>query len=162
MLQNRSSFDRNPFGWILSALVTLLVIYVVAQVAFWLLKLLWWVPLLMVAASLVIDRSVAFGFVRSIKNLFQRRLVYGLIASVLAIVAYPLVGMYLLGLALFRKKIKEKALEADEWRNGRWTEHKDVTDEPLDLDVPYEELPPAPEPQPRQPRRGSEYDDLFN
>lgn len=161
MLQSRSPLDRNPLGWIVSVILTVVVIYIVASVGIWLLKLLWWVPLIMIGASLVIDRTVAVGFVKSIKSLFERRFAYGVAASVMSLIAYPLVGMYMLGMALFRKKLKERAVEVDEQVNGKWTEFEDVTEEPLDLDIPYEELPPAPEPQRRGPAKGNEYDDLF-
>lgn len=161
MLQSRNPFDRNPFSWIIGAVVTIVVLVIVAQAAIWLLKLLWWVPLIMIAASLVIDRSVAIGYVKGIKSLFERRTAYGVAAAVLSIIAYPLVGMYMLGMAMFRKKLKERAVEVDEQVNGKWTEFEDVTEEPLELDTTYEELPPAPEPVRRSPGKKNEYDDLF-
>ena len=97
---------------------------------------------------------------KSIKSLFERKWYYGLAAAVLSIVVYPLTAAYMLGMSLFRKKLKERAQEMDEQVNGKWTDYEDVTEEPLDLDVPYEELPPPP-PEPQR-RKGSEYDELFD
>lgn len=160
MARSRSPFDNNPLGGIAGFLVALVALYVLFKFLGFLYSLLWYAAPLLLIASLVIDHKVFLGYVNSIKGLFERKWYLGLAALVLSVVVFPITSLYLFGMALFRKKLKERAAAADERVNGRWTEYEDVSDEPMDLDIPYEELPPAPEPQPRR-RDDSKYDDLF-
>ena len=161
MARSRSPFDRNPLGGIAGFIVALIALYVLFKFLGFLYTLLWYAAPFMLIASLIIDSSVFKGYVKSIKSLFERKWYFGLAAIVLSALVFPLTASYLLGMSLFRKKLKDRATERDEKVNGRWTEFEDVTEEPLDLDIPYEELPPAPEPQRRTGSQGNKYDDLF-
>lgn len=159
MSRSSSPFDSNPISGIAGFIVALVVLYLLWNLVGFLYSILSFAAPVMFIASLIIDSSVAKGYFKSIQSLFERKWYYGLAAAVLSIVVYPLTAAYMLGMSLFRKKLKERAQEMDEQVNGKWTDYEDVTEEPLDLDIPYEELPPAPEPQ---RRKGSEYDELFD
>lgn len=160
MARSRSPFDNNPLGGIAGFIVALVALFVLFKFLGFLYSMLWYAAPFMLIASLIIDASVFKGYINSIKGLFEKKWYFGLAALVLSVVVFPLTATYLLGMALFRKKLKERAAEVDEQVNGKWTEFEDVTEEPLDLDIPYEELPPAPEPQ-RRGNKGNEYDELF-
>ncbi|MFT5997817.1 MAG: hypothetical protein ACI81P_000262 [Neolewinella sp.] len=161
MSSSRSPFDRSPLGGIGGFVVGLILLYVLFKLAWWFFSLLWWAGPFIFIASIIIDRSVFMGYIGSIKRLFERNWMMGLVAGVLSLVLYPLVSTYLLGMALFKKKIKEKAAEADVQRNGEWADFEEVPGEPMDMDIDYEELPPAPEPELRRRKDDTEYDELF-
>jgi hypothetical protein len=161
MSNSRSPFDRSPLGGIGGFIVGLVILYVLYRVAVGVFSLLWWAGPFIFIASLIIDHKVFLGNVGSIKRLFQRNWIMGLVAGVLSIVLYPLVSSYLLGMALFKKKISAKAAEADVRRNGEWADFEEVPEEPMNLDIDYEELPPAPEPELRRRKEDTGYDELF-
>lgn len=161
MSTSRSPFDRNPLGGIGGFIIGLVLLYALFKLAGWFFTLLWWAAPVIFIASLIIDHKVFLGYVGSIKRLFQRNWIMGLVAGVLSLVLYPLVSTYLLGMALFKKKLKEKVAEADIQQNGQWVDFEEVPEEPMDLDIDYEELPPAPEPLSRDAKKDTRYDDLF-
>jgi len=161
MSTSRSPFERSPLGGIGGFIVALVVLYALFKLAGFVFNLLWWAAPVIFIASLVIDHTVFLGYVKSIKKLFDRNWIMGLVAGVLSLVLFPLAASYMLGMALFKKKINEKVQQMDERENGQWAEYEEI-EEPMDLDIPYEELPPEPpEPQPRGKKRDSSYDDLF-
>lgn len=164
MSTSRSPFDKSPFSGIIGLVVGVLIIFVLLNVVGWIISLLYKFAWIIFIASLVIDHTVFLGYVKSIGRLFERNKVMGLAAGGLSLVMYPFVSLYLLGMALFKKKIKEKVAEADVRQNGEWAEYEELPEEPMDLDIDYEELPPAPpEPLPRSDKknRDTPYDDLF-
>lgn len=159
MFRSRSPFDSNPLGGILGFIVALIVLYFLFNLLGFLYNLLWYAAPVMFIASLIIDYTVFTGYLKSIQALFARKWYLGVLAVILSLVVFPLTATYLLGMSLFRKKLRERAQEMDEQVNGKWAEYEDITEAPIDLDVPYEELPPAPEPQ---KRKGNNYDELFD
>ncbi|MFT4686324.1 MAG: putative membrane protein [Neolewinella sp.] len=165
MANSRSPF--NGINGIIGLVVGLVVLYVLINLIGWVIWLLYKVGIIFFIASLVIDSSVFTGFGNSIKTLFKRNWVTGLVAALASVALYPFTGLYLLGTALFRKKLKEKVAEADARKNGQWADFEEIPREPTDIDVDYEELPPLP-PPPEPLRRtdskdskDSKYDDLF-
>ncbi|MTB51781.1 hypothetical protein [Lewinella sp. W8] len=160
MASPRSPFDRSPLGGIGGFIIGLVVLYVLFKLASWFFSLLWWAAPIIFIASLIIDHKVFLGYVGSIKRLFERNWLMGLAAGVLSIVLFPIVAAYLLGMGLFKKKLRERAEQADVRRNGEWAEFEDVSEDSMDLEIPYEELPPPPEPETRK-GRDTNYDELF-
>ena len=160
MSRFRNPLERSPLGTVGSILLALLFFYLLFKLLGFVFSLIWYIAPIIFIASLVIDHKVFLGFLKMLGNLFQKNWVYGLAAGIASVVLFPLVSLYLLGMAMFKKKMKTRAQEMDERVNGRWAEYEDVTHEPMDLDIPFEELPPAPEPQTRT-RKGTDYDQLF-
>ncbi|WP_116126619.1 hypothetical protein [Lewinella sp. IMCC34183] len=140
----RSPFDRSPVGTIIGILVTIMVLYVLFTIVGWLIALLYRFSPILLVAALIIDYKVVLNYLTGIKNLFQRKPIFGLLAAGATVVLYPFVFLYFLGMALFRKKVKEARQEADIRRNGKWTDYEEVSDEPVDIDTTFEELPPPP------------------
>ena len=165
MSTSRSPFERSPFNGIVGLLIGVLVIYLLFTGISWAVWLLYKVAWLIFIASLIIDHTVFMGYAKSIGRLFERNWMMGLAAGALSVFLYPFVFLYLLGMALFKKKIKEKVAEADVRRNGEWADYEELPEEPMDLDIDYEELPPAP-PEPLTRGGGKKkddtgYDELF-
>ncbi|OAV44872.1 hypothetical protein [Lewinella sp. 4G2] len=161
MSRFRNPLERSPLGTVGSILVALLFFYLLFKLLGFVFSLIWYVAPLIFIASLVIDYKVFVGFLTMLGNLFKKNWIWGLAAGIASVVLFPLVSLYLLGMAMFKKKMKTRAEEMDERVNGRWAEYEDVTPEPMDIDIPYEELPPAPEPQTRGRNKGTDYDQLF-
>ncbi|WP_273444840.1 hypothetical protein [Neolewinella agarilytica] len=162
MAQSRSPFDRSPLGGIGGLLIGLVFLYVLFKFVGWFFSILWWAAPIIFIASLIIDHKVFLGYIGSIKRLFQKNWIMGLAGGILSFVLFPIVAAYLLGMALFKKKLRERAVEMDEQVNGKWTEFEEVPEEPLELEIPYEELPPEPEPLARKDNKGTDYDELFD
>lgn len=156
--------SRSPLNGIIGLIIGIFALYIIFNIVGWIFWLLYKVGIIFFIASLIIDSSVFTGFANGIKALFQRNWVMGLVAALAAVALYPITGLYLLGTALFRKKLKEKIAEADARQNGQWTDFEEVPREPTDIDVDYEELPPLPpppEPLRRPDNKDTKYDDLF-
>lgn len=164
MLNTRSPFERNPLGTIGSIIVALVVLYLLFRLAAFAFQLLWYAGPLLLLISLFIDYKVALGYLGWIKRLFQSNFVYGIIASILTVVAFPLVCLYIFGMAMFKRKVNKVREEVVRRREGEFTEYEEV--ETMDLDeLPHRELPPAPEPEIRRTKRTGDgdtpYDELF-
>jgi hypothetical protein len=160
MASYRSPLERSPLATIGGILIGIVVLYVLFSIVGWIISLLYEYSFLVLIASLIIDYKVALSYVKGIKGLFQRNWVYGLLASVASVAFYPFVFLYFLGMALFKKKVKQVREEADVRRNGQWVDYEEVQQEPTEMDTTYEELPPPPEPQLRR-RDEPGYDEYF-
>ena len=160
MATYRSPFDRSPVGTIVGIVLFLAVLYVMFSIVGWIITLLYKYSWLILIAALIIDYRVVLGYLKGVKRLFDRNPVYGLIAAVATVVFYPFIFLYFLGMALFKKKVKEAQKEADIRRNGKWVDYEEVSEEPVDIDTEYRELPPPPQPQPRR-REDGDYDQYF-
>jgi len=164
MSSSRNPFDRSPFSGIIGLVIGVVLIFVLINLVGFVVSLMYKFSWIILIASLVIDHTVFLGYAKSIGRLFQRNKVMGIAAGVLSVALYPFVFLYMLGMALFKRKIKEKVAEADVRHNGEWADYEELPEEPMDLDIDYEELPPAP---PEPLRRGGNgkdetgYDELF-
>lgn len=153
--------NRSPFGGIFGivvAIVAFFLLFKIASIFFW---LVWKAAPFVFLGSLFIDHKVFTGFANQIYALFKRNWVYGLVAGGLSIVLFPLVALYLLGMALFKRKVNQVRNEADIRRNGELIDYEEIDEEPMDLDIPYEELPAPPPPPAPTRRESNDYDDLF-
>ena len=154
----RSPFDRSPIGTVVGILVFVLVLYMMFTIVGWLVSILYRYSFLLLVAALVIDYKVVVNYLIGIKNLFQRNAAYGIVAAIATVAFYPFVFLYFLGMALFKKKMKEARREADVRRNGKWIDYEEIPEEPIDVDTHYEELPPPPE---KRRRDEPGYDEYF-
>jgi len=151
--------SRSPYSGIIGLLVGGLVLFVLFKVFSIVFALLWkYVTPAALIASLVIDHKVFLGYVNNLYKLFERNWVYGLVGGALSFIFLPFVALYLLGTALFKRRVTQARDAAEQRINGELIDYEEVDSEPLDLETPFEELPPPPE-RPRS--KGSEYDNLF-
>lgn len=154
MDQNRPS--SSPFGGIVGILVAIVVFYVLFKITGMIFWLIWKVAPAVFIASLLIDYRVFTQYVNTIYALFKRNWLYGLGAGLLSVALFPLVALYLLGMALFNKKIKKMQEEAHIRQHGELIDYEEIDSEIMDLDLP-DELPPPP----ARKRDGSSYDEYF-
>lgn len=153
----RNPFERSPLATIGGIVISLVVLFVLFSIVGWFISLLYKFSWIILIAALVIDYKVVLAYFTTIKSLFKRKLVYGLVATVFSIVLYPFLFLYFLGIALFKKKVREAREEADVRQNGKWVDYEVLPEEPLDIDTRYEVLPPPP--APRKDDKG--YDEYF-
>ncbi|WP_116105884.1 hypothetical protein [Lewinella sp. IMCC34191] len=156
----RSPFDRSPVGTIIGIVIFVAVLYVLFSIVGWFISLLYRYSWLILIAALIIDYRVVLGYFKGLKRLFERNAVYGLIGTVATVAFYPFVFLYFLGMALFKKKVKEARQEADVRRNGQWVDYEELPEEPVDIDTEYQELPPPPPPPVRR-KDNDDYDQYF-
>ena len=153
---------RSPLGTIVAVVVAAIALYLIFRLFIFVFKLLWVVAPLLIVVAFFIDRRPIIKYVQWMKRLYTRNWVNGLVATILSVALLPFLSLYFIGTAFLSKKVKQKMTQLDEQRNGKWTDYEDVTPEPESMDITYEELPPAPEPEPRQRRRDdNQYDELF-
>jgi uncharacterized membrane protein YfhO len=119
----------GPFNWIIAIVAIILVFFLISQ----LVKILWWLaaalmPILLIA-TLIINRSVVFDFVKSIRNLYKRSLATGAIATVLTVIGSPFVVLFLFGKAMLVRKIdkfKKEAEVENENKFGEYIQYEEV------------------------------------
>ena len=88
-----------------------------------------------------------------------KNVLLGVGLSLLTIVAFPVVSLFLFGKAMLKKKVKEMTQQFEQKTQGEYTEYEEVKTE----DADWVELPPPPvREKPKQMRGGkNEYEDLF-
>ncbi len=155
----RSPFARSPIATAVGILLFILVFYLFFTIVGWLVSLLYKIAPVFLIAALIIDHTVVLSYLRGIRNLFRRNPIYGLAAGAATIAFYPFVFLYFLGMALFKKKVKEARQESDAKQNGKWIDYEELPEDPIDIDTHYEELPPPPTKQRGREEPG--YDEYF-
>lgn len=116
-------------------------------------NILWFLLPVIIIATAIIDHKVILNYATWVGRLFQRNLIAGIAAAILTIIGAPVVGVFLLGRALLRKKIKDVQTDAEQRRQGEFVEFEELESETM-------ELPPLDTPTAQQPK-DSGYDDIF-
>ena len=152
---------RNPLGPIFSILLFVLffvALFFLARVVF---EILSYAAPVMLIAALIIDYKVVTGYLQWIGGLFRRNVLYGIGATLLSILGFPVVSAFLLGKALFKRKVKQVRNDMEERRQGEFVEYEELeSDIPEVLELP-EMATRSTKPPREQPRR-NEYDQLFD
>lgn len=151
--------NNSPFSGLVGIVIGVLffiAMFWFVQIVF---RILWFLLPVIVIATAIIDHKVILDYFSWIGKLFRRNLIAGVAMAALTIIGAPVVGVFLLGRALFRKKIKDVQAEAERQREEEFVEYEELDSETL-------ELPPI-EPKVQQRTQsppkaeGSDYDDLF-
>ena len=143
-------------GIIIAVLFFLLLFYL-TKIVF---TVLWYAAPILFIASLIIDHTVFLGYAKWIGGQLKKNAIVGIGAIVLSALLFPLTALFLLGKALFRKKVKDAQRDYEIRTKGELIDYEVVDeDEMMDEDL---RLPPI-EQEPRRSSRStnSEYDDLF-
>lgn len=158
MFQQRSTNNQSPFGGVVGIIIALVAFYMLFKLASFVFSIIWSAAPIIFIASLFIDHKVFTEYVNTIYDLFKRNWIYGVVAGVLSITLFPLVSLFLLGKALFKRKIKKAQEEMDIRQNGELIEYEELDSEIIEEDLPPANFPPEPM---RRPERGNNYDELF-
>lgn len=151
--------NQSPFKGIVGILVGILFLVALFSFVKILFNILWYVLPVMIIATAIIDHKVILNYFGWVGKLFKSNPLAGILVSVLTIIGAPVVGLFLLGKALLRKKIKDVKTEAERRQQGEFVEYEELDEETMIL-PPLD--PPAP---PRRtqtpPREDSGYDEMF-
>lgn len=158
----RRKVDINPLNSITSIIILLLFLvglYYLASGVFWLLAKL--SPVLLIAA-LVIDHNVVINYGKWLINLVKRNPLMGIVAILLSAVAYPVTFAFLLGKALFKRKVNQMRQQFDpNYQPGQkgkkqteFTDYEEVNDQPDErLELPDRR---------QEPNTRNDYDQYFD
>lgn len=159
-MAERREFEFNvggrrvpPILGIVIFVFILVALYFIARSIFWLLSIL---ALPMLIATLIIDYRVVLGYIQWLVNLTKRNLIVGLLAILLSVLGYSLVSVFLLGKALFNRRIRQIEQEHREAKEGKLVDFEELESKPLDLDRLRERRK-----QPRPRDDDEKYDDFF-
>lgn len=156
---NQSPNTRSPFQGILGLIIGIVALVLVFRVAGIIYSFLWsYVAPAAFIGALIIDHKVFVNYANNVFGLLKKNWLYGLGAVALSVVFFPFVAFYLLGTALYKKKLKEQKEAKDLAENGELIDYEIIDSEPLDLDS---QLPPPPPEPEKRTRPGSEYDNMF-
>ena len=153
--------SNSPFSGLVGIVIGILffiAMFWFVQIVF---RILWFLLPVILIATAVIDYKVITGYLSWVGSLFKRNAFAGIAMAALTIIGAPVVGVFLLGKALFRKKVKDVQAEAERQRAAEYVEYEELESETL-------ELPPIePEPEPQKKTQsppkaeGNDYDELF-
>ncbi|MBK9018252.1 MAG: hypothetical protein IPM82_31730 [Saprospiraceae bacterium] len=109
---------------------------------------------LMLIATLIIDRSVVFNYVKWIGSTLKSNPLLGIGAILFTIFGYTLVFPFLFGKALLKKKFKNAQQQYQNERQGELVDFEEIESKP-NKEKPLEL------PQLKKQAKGGEYDQLF-
>ena len=110
---------------------------------------------LMLIATLIIDRSVVFNYVKWIGSTLKSNPLLGIGAILFTIFGYTLVFPFLFGKALLKKKFKQAQRQYENERQGELVDFEEIESKPS-REKPLEL------PQLKKQGKGGEYDQLFD
>lgn len=153
--------NSSPFGGIISIIFFLLFFVALFYVAKFVFMIMWYISPVIFIAALLLDFKGVMNYGKWLINLGKRNLLAGVGATLLSMVAFPLVALFLLGKALFKKKVKEMQGQFDP-EGSRQTPAEDdfIEYEEVVDDEPKLELPPLRKTE-KARRKGNEYDSFF-
>jgi hypothetical protein len=115
----------------LAAVFVLVTLFFLARFIF---RLLYFLSPVFLIATAIIDHKVIVDFVRWIAKLFKDKRVIGLVATVLTIFGFPLVSVFLLGRALFNKRLQDAQREFERQTKGEEVDYEELDTITLELD----------------------------
>lgn len=142
--------NRNPLWSILMGVFFLVTLFFVARFIF---RILYFLSPIFLIAALVIDHKVVLNYGKWLIKLVKQNAVMGIGAILMSVFGFPLVSVYLLGRALFNKRIKEAEQAFEVQTKGEVVEFEELDSEPLKLRELEEETPKR--------KADNEYEDLF-
>lgn len=152
---------RSPFGGItglLSLAVFVMVAYFLFKGLFWILNLA--APVLLIA-TLVMDYTVVTDFVKFLIKLLKDNPIFGVIAILLSLIAYPFTAGFLFFRAMMRRTInKMQQPKQETFANG-----ENVNDVDDDGFADYEEIETLELPRveiEKAKSRNNDYDQMFD
>ncbi len=150
----RSQFEFKSSNLIIGAII-LIGIFLFTSVVFSLIfRILTYLTPVLLIAALILDHKTVTGYVKWVIGLFKKETLWGVGATLLTIVGYPIVAGYLFGKAFlnyrYKKEVKAAEDAAEEKKIGEYIEFEDLPEEKV-------ELPPL-----KEKKKQNTYDDFFD
>ncbi len=149
--------NNNPFSSLLSIIIFVLALvglFILAKAIF---NILYYLSPLVIIATAIIDYKVIVNYAQWVIGLFRQNILLAVGATVLTFLMFPVVAIFLLGKALFNKKVRQVEEEQRRLREGEFADFEEIVDDmPLKL--------PRNEKKTETPERKNrnQYDDLFS
>lgn len=160
MTQYRNEFNvRNPMTLIIGIILSILVLYGLFRLASFVFNLLFYLSPIVLIATLVVDYKVVTGYVSWIVDLFKRNLPFGIVMGLVTVFAFPVVCVFLLSRALFKRQIKKATEQAEQdgtTKRGEYIQFEEI--ESRTIEIPKKEK----EPEKRTDDKGSDYEQFFD
>ncbi len=126
-------------------------------------NILYYLSPVLLIITLFIDHKVVVNYGKWIMQMMGKNPLLGVGLTLITIVAFPVVSLFLFGKAMLKKKVKEMTAQFGQpmqEQEADFTEYEEVTP----VDEPLVELPPPPVREKPKQRRGgrNEYEDLFD
>ena len=156
MTQSRGQFEfkGNTLTGMIVLVLGLLAVFFVARGIFWILSQL---AVFFLIGTLILDYKVIVNYGKWIGDLFKRNIWYGVAASALSLIGYPVLAVFLFFRAYMSWRLKRVQKEAEAQRSGEYIEYEEI-DSKIEKRI---ELPPI-EKQERPAEKRSDYDQLFD
>ncbi|MCB0562659.1 MAG: hypothetical protein KDD09_27095, partial [Phaeodactylibacter sp.] len=109
---------------------------------------------IMIIAALIIDYKVVLGYLKWLVGLLKENLLLGIGAIVLSVLGFPVLSVFLLGKALFKRQVRKSEEEGRVSQKGEYIEYEELDSEQL-------ELPQIERETKRQEPPDNQYDEFF-
>ncbi|MCB0689341.1 MAG: hypothetical protein KDC53_22540 [Saprospiraceae bacterium] len=150
MIEKRYS-TSNAITGVLFLVATIFLLFWLAKSIFTILAFL--APALLIAA-VIIDYHSVVNYGKWLFNQLRFNTLNGILYTILTVVGFPAVSLFLFGKSLFRRKMKALEKSYVEQREGVYTDYEIVDDNVTPL-----ELPPL---EKRNPAAKDDYEQLFD
>ena len=106
--------------------------------------------------ALFFDYTVVTDYFKFIGKLFKEKPLFGVLASILTVVGYPVVSGFLFFKAFARKSLKSAVKKAEEAQRPKYSEYEEVKEEEEFLTLPRVEKESV-----KAKKNDNDYEDLF-
>lgn len=146
--------NNNPFSSIAGIIMVALFLVALYFIARFIFTILYYLSPLMIIAALIIDHRVVVGYIKWVIGLLKDNPLLGIGAILLSVLGFPILSVFLLGKALFKKQMKRTEEEARQTREGEYIEFEELENKEL-------ELPRIEKQEKKQARQDNRYDEFF-
>ena len=153
MADNREN-TGGPFNSIVGILMVVGVILAIYYISSLVFRLLYFVSPVLLVATLIIDYKVVVNFVKWLVSLIKRNAILGIGATLLSLVAYPITSIFLLGSALFKRKVNQVRTNYQMQKEGELVDFEEIESRPSKLELPDLEK--------RTQQKDNDYEQLFD
>lgn len=156
MTQSRGQFEfkGNTITTMVVLVLGLLGVFFLARGIFWILSQL---AIFFLIGTLILDYKVIVNYAKWIGDLFKRNVWYGVAASVLSLIGYPVLFVFWFFRAYMNWQIKRAKKKHEEVQPGEYIEYEEI-----DADLEKRIELPSIEKQERPSEKRSDYDQLFD
>ena len=146
--------NNNPFSSITGIILVVLFLVALYFIARAIFTILYYLAPIMIIAALIIDYKVVLGYLKWLVGLLKENLLLGIGAIVLSVLGFPVLSVFLLGKALFKRQVRKSEAEGRVSQKGEYIEYEELDSEQL-------ELPQIERETKRQEPPDNQYDEFF-
>ncbi len=159
-MTNRRKIDVNPFNSITTIIMLVLFFAALIFLIKGIFQIMAFVAPALLIGALIVDYKVVVSYGKMLFNLLKSNILMGIGAVFLTVVAFPVVAAFLLGKALFKKKVNQIRQDMETKTQGEYAEFEEMESE-----IKRVELPPVPKRQKEKQKlkeTRNDYENLFD